>query len=288
MRSSPASVQSTPIDVREVEDEQRDREREDVVAGQRPPPHRHAVDAPDQPARPPPGRAGARPSRTPPSISISIAASPNAQAKRSSGAPELELAHRRRPAASSPTSPSIVAERLGVAVLLVAGERLLVRGLARRGSARGPASSSARRGRAVAEPLEVAGVHLLLELAGEREREHRLAQVDGLAHERVARPSATTPRRGAQVVDERLVRERPVARGSVLLVVREAVARPVDVAGDAARLERCDGRLADPAVDEQVRRRARARRRGSRAAGSTARASCASCARGGWKKVVIR
>ena len=106
-----------------------------------------------------------------------------------------------------------------------------------------------RSGRAVAEPLQVARVHLLLELPGEREREHGLAQVDDLAHEREARRGDHAAA-GTQIGDEGVVRERTVAQVSVLLIRREAVARSIDDAGDAARAQGSNRFLADAPVDE--------------------------------------
>src|SRR5690606_41838833 len=74
-------------------------------------------------------------------------------------------------------------EEVAVAVLMVAFEGFAVARELRQERADDGGVVEVGGEAAVAEVLEVAGVHDLLELAAEGDGEHRLLQVDGLAHQ---------------------------------------------------------------------------------------------------------
>ena len=138
---------------------------------------------------------------------------------------------------------------------------------------------------AVAQPLEVAGVQHLLELAGERDGQRRHAQVDALGQQRVAAPRHHRAG-GAQVVDEGRLGEGAVEDPALAHVRVEVAPEPVDAALEARRGERPGqalvalGRL----VHEQVRRRARAPPPGSPGAAARAPAWCGAAAPAGGRR----
>ena len=130
--------------------------------------------------------------------------------------------------------------------------------------------SIVRSAEAEALALQVAGVHELLELAAQRHREHRLAEVDRLAEQREA-AAGDHAARGHEVREEAVDRARRGIDRAVGRPDLRPVAHPVDVAG---RRRSRGARRSAPRCRRSRRpggRRASARRRRSRGARSAAR-----------------
>src|SRR5687768_2298806 len=105
----------------------------------------------------------------------------------------------------------------------------------------------------VAVELEVARIENLLELTAERHGEHRLVEVNGLAHEREA-AAGDDGARGGEVVDELVLAERLIAEVPLHDLFFQVATHPVDPTLDAGLLERLGERRIALArrVDEDV------------------------------------